>query len=59
VDPTKIQEISNLSIPKSQKDIQSFSGHAGYYRRFIENFTKIASLMFALLSKDVEFSWNE
>ena len=36
-----------------------FLGHAGYYRRFIENFKKIAATMFKLLIKDVEFQWTE
>jgi len=33
-------------------------GHAGYYRRFIENFSKSASLLFSLVMKDVEFLWT-
>ena len=36
-----------------------FLGHAGYYRRFIENFSKLASPLFSLLMKDVQFIWNE
>jgi hypothetical protein len=58
VDPTKIEVISNLPVPKTQKDVRSFLGHVGYYRRFIENFTKIASPLFKLLTKDNEFFWN-
>jgi len=52
VDPRKIQAISDLYILNYKKDVWSFLGHAGYYHRFIENFTKIASPMFSLLSKD-------
>jgi hypothetical protein len=52
VDPTKIEVISNLPIPKTQKYVHNFLGHVGYYHHFIENFTKIASPMFSLLSKD-------
>jgi hypothetical protein len=59
VDPAKIEVIVNLSSPKTQKDVRSFLGHAGYYRRFIEKFTKIASPMFKLLSKDEEFCWDD
>ena len=59
VDPAKIKVISNLSIPQNMKDIRSFLGHTGYYKHFIENFTKIATPLFKLLSKDVEFAWNE
>jgi hypothetical protein len=39
--------------------VRIFLGHAGYYRRFIENFTKIVAPMFGLLIKDVDFSWTE
>ena len=58
VDPAKIEVITNLPPPQSQKDVRSFLGHAGYYRRFIENFTKIATPMFKLLTKDVNFYWD-
>jgi hypothetical protein len=59
VDPAKIEVIVNLPSPKTQKDVRSFLGHAGYYRRFIENFTKVASPMFKLLTKDTEFCWDD
>ena len=49
VDPTKIEVIFSLPSPKNQKDIRMFLGHAGYYRRFIENFTKIAAPLFNCL----------
>jgi hypothetical protein len=58
VDPAKIEVITNLPPPQSQKDVRNFLGHAGYYRRFIENFTKIATPMFKLLTKDVKFYWD-
>lgn len=43
VDPVKIEVISHISIPTSQKEVRMFLGHAGYYRIFIENFTKTAA----------------
>jgi hypothetical protein len=52
VDPAKIEVIINLPSPKTQKYVRSFLGHASYYCRFIEKFTKIASPMFKLLTKD-------
>jgi hypothetical protein len=55
VDPAKIEVIIRLPPPKTQKEVRSFLGHAGYYRRFIENFTKIVAPMFGLLIKDVDF----
>ena len=59
VDPVKIEVIIGLPSPKTQKEVRSFLGHAGYYHRFIENFTKIDSPMFKLLTKDVEFQWTK
>eukprot|EP00253_Pinus_taeda_P005907 PITA_05907 len=58
VNKSKVEVISKLSIPGFQKDVRCFLGFTGYYRRFIENFTKIASPLFKLLTKDCEFSWN-
>lgn len=52
VDPAKIQVIQNLPIPKTQTEVRSFLGHAGYYRRFIKDFSKIASPLFLLLMKN-------
>ena len=59
VDLAKIKVIVGLPSPKTQKEVRSFLGHAGYYRHFIEKFSKIAEPMFKLLIKDVEFQWTE
>ena len=40
-----------------QTDVRSFLGHVGYYRRFIKDFSKIASPLFVLIMKNVEFKW--
>ena len=53
VDPAKIEVIVGLPSPKTQKEVRRFLGHVGYYRRFIENFTKIVAPMFKMLTKDV------
>eukprot|EP00253_Pinus_taeda_P032641 PITA_32641 len=57
-DRSKVEVISKLPIPNCQRDVRSFLGFTGYYRRFIENFTKIASPIFKLLTKDCEFKWD-
>ena len=44
--------------PTTQKEVRSFLGYEGYYRRFIENFSKIAQPLFKLLERDVEFQWT-
>jgi hypothetical protein len=56
VDPTKIEVISNLPVPKTQKYVRSFLGHVGYYRRFIENFTKLHLHYSNFLLKIMNFS---
>ena len=53
VDQTKIQIIVKLPILTNQKDVRSFLGYVSYYRKFIENFSKIALPLFKLLTKDV------
>ena len=59
LDSAKIEVIVGPPSPKTQKEVRIFLVHAGYYHRFIENFTKIATPMFKLLIKDVEFQWTE
>jgi hypothetical protein len=58
VDPSKIQVIKDLPTPKTQTEVRSFLGHAGYYRRFIKKNSKIASPLFVLLMKNDEFKWT-
>ncbi|KAD4385982.1 hypothetical protein E3N88_26151 [Mikania micrantha] len=59
VDPLKIQAVTNWSLPKSPTDVRSFLGLAGYYRRFIQDFAKIASSLTKLTRKDVKFVWGD
>ena len=59
VDRAKVELISNLPTPKCVKDIQSFLGHAGFYRRFIRNLSAIACPLYNLLAKDVTFEWSQ
>ena len=58
VDKEKVELISNLPAPKCVKDIRSFLGHAGFYRRFIRDFSAIARPLCNLLAKDVTFEWS-
>jgi hypothetical protein len=59
VDPAKIHIITQIRIPSSQKEFHSFLGHPGYYRRFIRNFTSLATSLLKLLSKEAEFNWDD
>ena len=58
VDKAKVELISNLPTPKCVRDIRSFLGHAGFYRRFIKDFSAIARPLCTLLAKDVPFTWS-
>ena len=58
VDAYKVEVISKWSVPSCQRDVRTFLGFIGNYRRFIKNFTKIASPLFKLLTKYCEFIWN-
>eukprot|EP00253_Pinus_taeda_P028191 PITA_28191 len=46
VELAKIEIILSLSVPKTQREVRGFLGHAGYYRRFIGNFSRIATPIF-------------
>jgi hypothetical protein len=59
VDLAKITAIMDWKTPSIVLEIQSFLGLAGYYRRFIEGFSKIAKPMTSLLEKGKEFKWTE
>ncbi|WVZ48652.1 hypothetical protein U9M48_000073 [Paspalum notatum var. saurae] len=58
VDPSKVSTVTNWKVPEIPKEVRGFLGLAGYYRRFIENFSRIAKPMTSLLEKDAEFRWT-
>ena len=57
-DLAKIDTVKNFPQPFDVKSLRSFLGLASYYRRFIENFSKVASPLYALTWKDAEFLWE-
>jgi hypothetical protein len=59
VDPSKVQEVLDWKPPTSVHQIRSFLGLAGYYRRFIPDFSRIAKPMTELLKKGIKFSWDQ
>ncbi|GJQ98198.1 putative reverse transcriptase domain-containing protein [Tanacetum coccineum] len=59
VDPAKIESIKDWASPKTPTKIRQFLGLAGYYRRFIEGFSKIAKSMTKLTQKGIKFDWGE
>ncbi|GJR83238.1 reverse transcriptase domain-containing protein [Tanacetum coccineum] len=59
VDKAKVDVISKLPHPTTVKGIRSFLGHAGFYRRFIKDFSKISRPMTHLLEKNTPFIFSE
>nr|GEW02000.1 reverse transcriptase domain-containing protein [Tanacetum cinerariifolium] len=59
VDPAKIESIKDWASPKTSTEIRQFLGLAGYYRRFIEGFSKIAKSMTKLIQKGIKFDWGK
>ncbi|GKE71688.1 putative reverse transcriptase domain-containing protein [Tanacetum coccineum] len=59
VDPAKSESIKDWASPKTPTEIRQFLGLAGYYRRFIEGFSKIAKPMTKLTQKKVAFEWGD
>ena len=56
--PSKTQAIQNMHPPKTPKQICAFPGLVGYYRKFIQNFTKIAKPLTLLTCQQVKFDWT-
>eukprot|EP01018_Ginkgo_biloba_P029284 Gb_13706 [translate_table: standard] len=59
MDPTKIQSILSIPTPHKQRDVRSFLGKVGFYKRFIEKFSLIVAPLNKLLSKDAKFEWTD
>ncbi|WVZ97679.1 hypothetical protein U9M48_043193 [Paspalum notatum var. saurae] len=58
VDPSKVKDVLNWKQPQTVTEIRSFLGLAGYYRRFIKDFSKISKPMTALTQKNAKFAWS-
>ena len=59
VDPVKIEAIVNWKPPRNVTEVRSFLGLAGYYRRFVQGFSVIASSLTRLVRKGVKFEWDD
>ncbi|KAM1523151.1 hypothetical protein TB1_012567 [Malus domestica] len=59
VDKSKIDLVRHLSSPTSVREVRSFLGHAGFYRRFIQDFSKVSQPLCRVLKKEVTFDFNE
>jgi hypothetical protein len=58
IDPSKVNVVLSWNTPQNDLDIRSFLGLAGYYRRFIEGFSKISMLLIELLEKGKTSEWT-
>ena len=59
VDPQKIEAVVNWKPTKNVSEVRSFLGLAGYYRKFVKGFSKIASPLSKLTRKDVKYDWGD
>ncbi|XP_060962725.1 uncharacterized mitochondrial protein AtMg00860-like [Cannabis sativa] len=59
VDPAKIEAVKSWPKPKTASEVRSFVGLAGYYRRFVEGFSKIATPLTNLTRKQQKFAWTD
>ena len=58
MDPNKISITQRVPPPQKVRGVRSFLRLVGYYRRFIKDFSKLASPLFGILGKDAEFIWT-
>ncbi|CAB0042479.1 unnamed protein product [Trichogramma brassicae] len=58
-DPSKVSAVFNFPRPKNRKNIKQFLGLAGYYRRFVKDFAKIAKPLTSLLKADTPWDWTD
>ena len=59
VDPKKIEAIIDWPRPATVTEVRSFLGLAGYYMRFVKDFSKIAAPLTRLTQKNIEFNWTD
>ena len=59
VDPQKIEAVVNWERPTNVTEVRSFLGLAGYYRRFVEGFSKIVTPLTRLTRKNAKFQWDD
>ena len=59
VDPAKIEAVKDWPQPTNVTEVRSFLGLAGYYRRFVQDFSKIARPLTNLMKKVVRYQWTE
>ena len=59
VNPSKVETVSHWKQPRNSTKVRSFLGLVEYYRRFVDGFSRTASLMTAFTHKNVKFKWTD
>ena len=59
IDPSKVEAVSHWKQPRNPTKVQSFLGLAGYYRRFVDGFSRIIAPMMALTHKNMKYKWTD
>ena len=57
-DPEKIRAVQKWTAPRTVRDVRSFLGSVGYYKRFIKNYSAIAQPLYCLTRKRMQFIWK-
>nr|XP_037875440.1 uncharacterized protein LOC119630363 [Bombyx mori]XP_037875446.1 uncharacterized protein LOC119630363 [Bombyx mori] len=57
--PKKVEALTKAPIPRTAKQVRQFNGLAGYFRRFIPNFSRVMVPLYELTKKDAKWEWNE
>jgi len=58
-DPKKTSCLTNFPVPRNPKEVKSFLGLAGYYRKFVRDFSQISKPLTTLLKKEARFEWTD
>lgn len=59
IDPTRVDAIQTINLPRNKKELQSFLGKINFLRRFVPNFVELVKHITCMLKKDAEIKWHE
>jgi hypothetical protein len=58
IDPSRVEALQTLSLPRSKKEVQAFLGRLNFLRRFVSNFAELVKHITAMLRKGNEVKWT-
>ena len=59
IDPSRVESIQTINLPRNKKELQSFLGKINFLRRFVPNFAELVKYITCMLKKDAEIKWHE